>query len=352
MAATFIAATGQNVGKTTICLGLYAALKKKFRSVGLMKPVGQQHVAVTPSINVDKDVLLFHEVFGLRSNWSDMSPVIIPQGFTKRFLNGEVSVKSLEEKILSAFCHLEEENDFSIIEGTGHVGVGSIVDLSNAKVAKLLGVDIILIANGGIGSTFDELALNVSLCNYYGVKIRGVILNRVLEEKRASILSSMERALSRWNIPLIGAIPFNAFLSSTTMSDFAQLFETELLTGEKNRLRHFTSKRLVAGSLESYLEEVVPNELVITPASREDIIRSVLTHVDESGLILTGRTPPSEAILRDIARSEVPTLFAPKCSYDAMKEITSFVAKIRKEDLSKVRKAIELVETYVDLEKI
>ena len=41
--AIFVAATGQNVGKTTVCLGLIAALKKKFPQLGFMKPVGQQH---------------------------------------------------------------------------------------------------------------------------------------------------------------------------------------------------------------------------------------------------------------------------------------------------------------------
>jgi len=44
--AIFIAATGQNVGKTTICLGLPAGLRKRFSRVGFIKPVGQQHVEV------------------------------------------------------------------------------------------------------------------------------------------------------------------------------------------------------------------------------------------------------------------------------------------------------------------
>ncbi len=97
------------------------------------------------------------------------------------------------------------------MEGTGHVGVGSIVNLSNASVASLLNLDMILIAKGGLGSAFDELALNKSLCDQYGVKIRGVILNRVREEKREMIVHYITKALNRWIIPLIGSIPFNKF---------------------------------------------------------------------------------------------------------------------------------------------
>ena len=33
----------------------------------------------------------------------------------------------------------------------GHCGVGSIVNLNNAKVASILGADMVLIANGGLG---------------------------------------------------------------------------------------------------------------------------------------------------------------------------------------------------------
>ena len=47
---------------------------------------------------------------------------------------------------------------------TGHCGVGSVLGWNNARVAATLGVDVVLVANGGIGSTFDDLALNVLAC--------------------------------------------------------------------------------------------------------------------------------------------------------------------------------------------
>lgn len=46
--------------------------------------------------------------------------------------------------------------------------MGSIIGLSNARVARELGLEIVLVANGGLGSTFDELELNrtVSVWGY------------------------------------------------------------------------------------------------------------------------------------------------------------------------------------------
>ena len=55
----FIGATGQNVGKTTLCLGLIALLKQRFSKIGFIKPVGQRHVMTEYGSPVDKDVVLF-----------------------------------------------------------------------------------------------------------------------------------------------------------------------------------------------------------------------------------------------------------------------------------------------------
>lgn len=356
----FIAATGQNVGKTTLCLGIISGLKKRYPSVGFIKPVGQQHVKIDDTTKVDKDVVLFKEHFHLTASWSDMSPVIIPAGFTRDFLDERITESALQTKIQASFLNIYNQNAYTIVEGTGHVGVGAIVNMNNARVAADLGLDMVIIASGGLGSAFDELALNVALAEQYKVKIRGIILNRVLENKREMILEYFPKSLKRWGIPLIGCVPFNEFLNTPTIKDFEGLFNTTLIAGEKYRYRHFQHTRLVAGSLGSYRSEIIPNELVISPASREDIIIATLDnhdqmlkkqHIDfQSGMILTGRHPPSEEILSYIRRFDVPVLYAPLCSYDAMKIITSFTAKIRIEDTLKVEKAVKLVEENVNFD--
>lgn len=360
--AVFVAATGQNVGKTTLCLGLIAALKRRYSSVGFLKPVGQQHLQIEEGINVDKDVFLFKEHFNLDSSWHDMSPVILPAGFTRDFLDQKIDDKALYAKIKTAFENISSKHPYTIVEGTGHVGVGSIVNLNNAQVAKFLGLDMVIIASGGLGSAFDELALNIHMCQEYGVKVRGVILNRVLEEKREMIMEYVPRALKKWGVPLLGCVPYNEFLSNPTIRDFETLFNAPLLSGDQHRYRHFQHTRLVACSLEAYESEMQYNELIITPATRVDIIRVILERhkrsliVDnkdfEGGIILTSRHPPSDEIVHEIRQVDIPVIYAPLFSYDAMKKITSFIAKIRDKDVPKILKAIELVEANVCLDRL
>ncbi len=355
--AIFIAATGQNVGKTTLCLGIMAALQNRLSNVGFIKPVGQQHVRIHDGLNVDKDVVLFKDYFHLKANYEDMSPVILPSGFTRDYLDGKINQAGLENKITKAFETISGSSSYTVVEGTGHIGVGSLIQLNNAKVASLLNLDLVIVASGGLGSAYDELSLNISLCHSHGINVRGIILNRVIDDKRGMIEEYFPKALSPWKIPLIGCVPYNEFLSLPSLKDFEALFSTELIAGKKHHHCHFRHHRLVAGSLEAYEEELFPNELIITPATREDIILATLERYSKmdkerciQGMILTSKHAPSEFILKSIKEADIPALYAPVCSYDAMKMITSLIAKIRRDDVPKIKQAIRLVEKNIDLD--
>ena len=131
-----------------------SGLQKRFEKVGFLKPVGQQHVEVHSDnqnsvIRVDKDVCLVREHFQLHHiDYEDMSPVIIPAGYTRKFVDGEITLKSQIHDVEQAMEHITAVSDVVLAEGTGHCGVGSIVGLNNAKIASLLGADMVLVCNG------------------------------------------------------------------------------------------------------------------------------------------------------------------------------------------------------------
>jgi phosphate acetyltransferase len=348
----FIGATGQDVGKTTTCLGVMAGLRKQFSSVGFIKPVGQRHVSVN-GVPVDKDVVLFKEHFQLEPSYSAMSPILLPRGFTRDYLDGKHCEKELLAKAASAYAHIVQQNEFTVVEGTGHVGVGSIVGLSNARIASLLNLDMIIVVPGGLGSTIDELALNIKMCTHYGVNVRGIIVNKVKPNKRDMILEYLPKALKRWNVPLIGCIPYDVILGHPSMRDFENLFGAKLLSGRNYQFRRFDVTRIGDRSLESFKECFQPRQLTIVPASREDLIMEVLGKGnDGSGLILTGRRGPSEAILKEISTTQIPVLYASTTSYRALEMITSFTAKIGIDDLFKIDEAIRVVEGSIDFDAL
>jgi dethiobiotin synthetase len=146
----FVAATRQHVGKTTTSLAIVSGLQKRFKKIGFLKPVGQQHIEIPArsyvnddgtsnevTVRVDKDVALVREHFQLRHlHYEDMSPVIIPAGYTKKYVDGEISFEEQIKAVTSSMERIAKSSDCVVVEGTGHCAVGSIVGLNNAKVAR------------------------------------------------------------------------------------------------------------------------------------------------------------------------------------------------------------------------
>src|SRR5450755_626228 len=223
----FIAATRQNDGKTTVSLGLIAALQKHFLRVGYIKPVGQRFVEIEEQ-KIDEDTVLMDSVYQLNCPLVDMSPIAIEPDFTRKYLQQSKN-DALSKKIQKAFDRVAWEKDFVLCEGSGHAGVGSVFDLSNAQVAKTLGAKVIIVTQGGIGRPIDEVSLNQALFEKEGVEIIGVIINKVLEEKVDYITEFARQGLKRKGLELLGVLPHRSILSSPTLELIREELRAERL---------------------------------------------------------------------------------------------------------------------------
>ena len=76
MRQLYLAATGQNRGKTTASLGLFDGFQQAGLRTAFMKPVGQRTV-IDHGQPADEDAVLMHEVFDLVADYGAMSPVHI-----------------------------------------------------------------------------------------------------------------------------------------------------------------------------------------------------------------------------------------------------------------------------------
>ena len=142
------------------------------------------------------------QTFGVKTPLEAMSPIAIEPDFTRKYIenaNHDFFVKRLQ----NSFDRAAWEKDFVIIEGSGHAGVGSVFDLSNARVAHLLHSKAILVTRGGVGRAIDEAALNKALFDKEGVDLIGVVLNKVIPEKLEFIQDIVGRGLDRLGIELL-----------------------------------------------------------------------------------------------------------------------------------------------------
>ena len=354
----YIGATRQNDGKTVVSLGLLAALGKRVRSVGYIKPVGQQFLNIDGH-KIDKDVVLMAKIYDLKDDLVDMSPVAVPRGFTENYIN-HPEQKVLRNKVIKRFRTVARGKDIVIIEGTGHAGVGSVFDLSNAKVAKLCRSKVIMVCPGGVGRPIDEILLNKALFDQKDVNLLGVIINKVKQDKYDKVNSLVRKSLATHGIEVLGVIPFEPLLSTPTIGEIRQAIGGKLLSGEKRIGEQ--AGRYVIGAMppSTAFDYFNQRYLLITPGNREDIILAAISHslADDgtevllTGIIITGRILPHKNILNLIRKTGFPLIAVNDDTYTTTSKITNLSFKIKPEDREKAVKIQAMVEKYVDVDKI
>jgi BioD-like phosphotransacetylase family protein len=355
----FIAATKQNDGKTTVALGLIFNLKKTYKKIGFIKPVGQRYLE-EDGFKIDEDSILIEESFklcGIKCKLKDMSPVAVEKGFTEDYIT-RPNRQAITRQIRDSFKRISQKQDLVIIEGTGHAGVGSVFDHSNAQVARLLGAKVILISSGGIGRPIDEIILNKTLFEKEGTKLLGVIINKVMPEKFDKINKLVRNGLLRKGVEVLGVIPYNPVLSYPTIRQILEETGFKILPGYGDTPLENRVAKIVIGAMQpkEAVKYIIDQSLIITPGDREDIIRLALDSHKQgrriSGIILTGDLIPPQELINQLKDLSIPLLLAKQDTYTAASVVYGLTVKIRPTDTEKIEIVKQMTQNYVDLNMI
>ena len=376
MRQLYLAATGQNRGKTTAALGLLNGFLERGLKAGFMKPVGQRTV-IDHGQPADEDAVLMHETFPLPSDYQAMSPVHIPRGFTKAYIAGEV-VEDLGAKVVAARDTFRAY-DVLLIEGTGHAGVGAVIGLSNATVAAMLGAPAIIVSEGGVGRPIDEIVLNAALFRAHGVEVAGAIVNKVDIDAQPGIGKVLEGGLAPYDIPLLGILPVRPILSNPTLDMILEGLHGEAIHRGPDLERVISGVAIGAMEPGHMLERVGPKTLVIVPGDREDVILTLTTahlmgpagsadpgeflapgeraalagHEGAAiGLVLTGGYRPRPAVIEAIRRADLFATLVGEDTYSVASEVHDLLVKTHPADLEKIEEIKRLVADNLDVDRI
>jgi hypothetical protein len=377
----YLAATGQNRGKTTAALGLVDGFIARGLRTGFTKPVGQRTV-IEAGVPADEDAVLMRETFGLSESYDVMSPVHIPRGFTKAYIEGRV-VEDLGARIRSSHAAFAE-HDVLLVEGTGHAGVGAVIGLSNAVVAAMLGTPAIIVSEGGVGRPIDEIVLNAALFARHGVPVAGAIINKVDLVAQPGIARVLERGLARHGIPVLGILPVRPILSNPTLGMILEGVKGETIHPGPDLDRVVGGVAIGAMEPGHMLDRIGPETLVIVPGDREDVILTTTTarlvgrprtsrgqesiggeptlEVDEGdarhgtgsvlGLVLTGGYRPRPAVLDAIRRADLFAALVGEDTYSVASGVHDLLVKTHAADLEKIALIKQLVAANLDVDRI
>jgi hypothetical protein len=355
----FIAATGQNCGKTTTCLSLLHLAQKKYSRIGFIKPLGPKPTKYR-GLTVDKDAALVAQVFGMTRDLKYMSPVIVEHDTTRQAIDGFFSVESLQEAICSTYQELEKTCDCIIIEGSGHPGVGSVLRLSNARIARLLGAPVLMVTGGGIGNVVDSVHLNLALFEKEGVKVRAVLANKLIPEKRDITLDYLRRAFAGESFQVFGAFNFQPVLANPTLRRIARLLDLPLHGNRRETHRIIHHVQIGAASTQRVAELLKDSSLLIVTSSRDELLVTLanlyqLREYREKivGLVIPGVIPISRITQEILDQSNIPYLRTmAHTTAELYRLITEDVSKITAEDTEKLELIRALAEKRFDFDAL
>lgn len=357
MKGFYVAATNQHVGKTTSTLGLTAIYRSMGYNVGYCKPVGQQFLDLN-NLRVDKDTLLFADLLGFNLRPEFHSPVILGAGATTAYMDHPGNF-DYRQDILKAAGHLQEMHELVIYEGTGHPGVGSIVNLSNAEVAKMLGLGVVMIVEGGIGRTIDRLNMSVALFREQNVPIIGVIVNKVLPEKMEKIRYYVSKKLKELNLRPLGFVPYDKSMAFPIIKGVADKIQGSVTYNEDYVFNKVED--IISGSVleMNQLKSSIQNQLMVVAADRVDSAVEKIKMWSEdvsgetsplSGIVATGEGFINKETEAYILKHKIPFVRTHLDTLGTVMQISKIEVKINLETPWKIKRAIELIKKNVDLE--
>lgn len=347
----FVAATGQDSGKTTTCLSLMYMARKKYERVGFVKPFGPKPTIADNGMVVDKDAALMAEVFGLEDDLRLMSPVVLMPGDTQKLLDGELSGAEMLQTMLDSIAELNRKNDFLIIEGAGHTGVGSVIGFSNARIASLVDAPVVMVTGGGVGKVVDAVYMNLALFQKEGAEVRAILTNKIMPDKREKTLHYLELAFAAESFKVIGGFNYHPILANPTLRRISQTLDVELRGTQETAGQIVHHVQIGSAATQRVTELLKESSLVIVTSSRDELLVTLanIYNIPEYHHLLVGLVIPGVAQISAITqkildRSEIPYMRTNRTTVDVFNTINDDVSKLNARDTQKIDLVMELAD--------
>lgn len=378
MKVIYIAGFRQHAGKTLTSLGIISQLLKTFSAdeIGYIKPVGQELVKLPDGTKIDKDATII-EHFALPGiDMRYVSPVRLGSGVTKEYLraaNQSEMTASFEKSIDEAMESLKDKK-VVIAEGTGHPGVGGIVNLSNSRVSQLIDAEILYLAGGGIGKTLDMLEVDLTYFEKTGARVRGVVFNKLIPNKIDQMRDCITEELlterfsqGKHPIDILGFLPMVDRLNKPSMELVYHKFSNAIVAGDVTLPEWkipSAGVKIISQSHENFKaeEHLNPGDVVILSSHSERRLQKVLDFNAKqpedgkiAGIIFTCAKVGLrlKESIKQVVEHRVPGLYVAEDTSSADEKLYKCIknTKLQQYDSKKHEQIEQLFNDHFDIER-
>lgn len=351
----FIATAEPYSGKSIVALGLVDMILSKAQRVAYFKPI------INAKPEEEKDFLLETIIthFNLPVNYEDTF------AFTKEeaLVLAEAGAQGeIIDNIINKFKRLEENFDFTIVEGSDFLGEGSAFEFdANVSIAKNLGSPVIIVVSGE-GKSVDQVINSVRTIkrNFRDreVQVLAVVVNKVSPDDVDVVRNILNEHLK--NKTILAVIPEDINLKSPTMKEVQEALKGQLLFGEQHLSNQLDNIIMGAMHVPNFVTHIKKNVLIITPGDRGDIVLAALqanlsvNYPKVAGIVLTGKYELEDSIIKliDGLQTVVPIITVKTGSFETATKVGKIQSKIMPDNIKKILLAITTFKTYVNVQEL
>jgi len=335
-----IASMRKSAGKTSVIVGIAAALNKK---MAYIKPFGERMLYRKKRL-WDYDSALITNLFGLKEDPVDMSI-----GFDHSKLRYMYDEEGTQKKLLETMTNIGKDKDILFIEGGRDLSYGISVYLDTLSLAKCTGSRLIMVISGEEDTILDDVLFLKKHVDLAGVNLSGIIVNKV--QNLEDFQNIHFPVIQKLGIRVLGVIPYQSDLTYFSVYYLADRLFAKVITGEGGLKKVIKNIVIGAWSANVFLQNPLfkkENKLVITGGDRTDMILAALEG-DTSGIILTNNILPPSNIISKASEKNIPLLMVFSDTYQTAKQIETLEPLLTREDSEKVDLLKQMVQKYVPL---
>ena len=224
----FITGTDTGIGKTVVMAALGCLLQRKGLNVdvGVMKPVqcgGSDARFLKNILNVDDPLEI-------------INPFFAPEPLSPHLAFRRAQKKINIQKIIEIYRKLENRHDIVLVEGAGGLLVPLRDNYLVADLIKDLDLDVVIVSRLALG-TINHSLLTIQQARQKGIKIRGIIFNEMLKDKKGIAEKTNPRAIKHFSgVPILGTIPYLKNITRKEILRKSAVIDLKVLLEERRKI--------------------------------------------------------------------------------------------------------------------
>lgn len=329
----------QEVGLTSVALGIVRALQRLGVGVGFAKPVAQgetdrsgyfaRQICQIPA----PEALSMHEA-------------------AERIAANQTS--ELLEEVVALCMKTGKGADVLIVEGLHTDASHAFTSQLNIEIAHTLNAEVIVVADASVPNAVADSRLSINQLINEGCKVAGVIFNKAPENFDQSAAQSLMSYTRIW-----GVIHENPLLLAPRTLDVAQHLNAEVVAIGELSTRRVRETIIAARSAAEFIPRLKPGTLVITPGDRDDIILACALAASRgiqlAGLLLTHSSTIAPQVMELAApalNTGLPILRTGDDSFVTARRVSSIPNAVPFDDTARMNAVLDTVAEHLDTSTI